>query len=276
MMDRSHSLKISEQARLLEMSRGAVYDLPRPPSAADLALMRRIDALHLEYPFMGTRQLCRQLAREGIQAGRLHVRTLMRKMGIHALAPQPGTSQRHPGHKVFPYLLRTLTIARSNQVWALDTTYIPMAHGFVYLTAVVDVFSRRILAHRVAITLEAQHAVEAIQEALARHGIPEIVNTDQGSQFTAQDFVDAVQNSGAKLSMDGRGAWRDNVFVERVWRSVKYERVYLRADASVREARADIGQYIDWYNRERPHSSQDGNTPEQAYLAGLPILPEAA
>ena len=276
MICRDHPIPIAQQARLLGMSRGAVYYLPRPPSAADLALMRRIDALHLEYPFMGTRQLCRQLAREGIQAGRLHVRTLMRKMGIHALAPQPGTSQSHPGHKVFPYLLRTLTIARSNQVWALDTTYIPMAHGFVYLTAVVDVFSRRILAHRVAITLEAQHAVEAIQEALARHGIPEIVNTDQGSQFTAQDFVDAVQNSGAKLSMDGRGAWRDNVFVERVWRSVKYERVYLRAYASVREARADIGQYIDWYNRERPHSSQDGNTPEQAYLAGLPTLPEAA
>jgi len=165
---------------------------------------------------------------------------------------------------------------RSNQVWALDTTYIPMAHGFVYLTAAVDVFSRHILAHRVAITLEAQHAVEVIQEALARYGTPDIVNTDQGSQFTAQDFVDAVQNAGAKLSMDGRGAWRDNVFVERIWRSLKYERVYLRAYASVSQARTDIGEYVDWYNRERPHSSQDGNTPEQAYLSGLPILPEAA
>ena len=265
MICRDRPVSITQQARLLGMSRSAVYYLPRPPSAADLALMRRIDEIHLEHPFMGSRQIVRVLRREGLQVGRLHVRTLMRKMGLHALAPQPGTSQRHPGHKVFPYLLR-----------ALDTTYIPMARGFVYLTAVVDVFSRRILAHRVAITLEAQHAVEAIQEALARHGIPEIVNTDQGSQFTAQDFVDAVQNSGAQLSMDGRGAWRDNVFVERVWRSVKYERVYLRAYASVREARADIGQYIDWYNRERPHSSQDGNTPEQAYLAGLPTLPEAA
>lgn len=225
---------------------------------------------------MGSRQIVCVLRREGLQVGRLHVRTLMKKMGLHALAPQPGTSQRHPGHKVFPYLLRTLAIVRSNQVWALDTTSIPMAHGFVYLTAVVDVFSRRILAHRVAITLEAQHAVEAIHEALARHGTPDLVNTDQGSQFTAQDFVDAVQNAGAKLSMDGRGAWRDNVFVERIWRSVKYERVDLRAYASVSQARADIGQSIDWYNRERPHSSQDGNTPEQAYRSGLPILPEAA
>ena len=276
MIDRNHSLNIAEQARLLGMSRGAVYYLPRPPSAADLALMRRIDELHLDYPFMGSRQLCRHLVREGWKVGRLHVRTLMKKMGIHALAPQPGTSKRHPGHKVFPYLLRKLTIARSNQVWALDTTYIPMARGFVYLTAVVDVFSRRILAHRVAITLEALHAVEAIQEALARFGPPEIVNTDQGSQFTAQDFVDAVQGSGAQLSMDGKGAWRDNVFVERIWRSVKYERVYLRAYASVREARADIAQYIDWYNCERPHSSHDGHTPEQAHLAGFPALPEAA
>ena len=273
---RNHPIPITQQARLLGISRSAVYYLPRPPSADDLALMRRIDEIHLEHPFMGSRQIVRVLRRQGLDVGRLHVRTLMQKMGLHALAPQPGTSQRHPGHKIFPYLLRTLVIVRSNQVWALDTTYIPMAHGFVYLTAVVDVFSRHILAHRVAITLEAQHAVEVIQEALARYGTPDIVNTDQGSQFTAQDFVDAVQNSGAKLSMDGRGAWRDNGFVERVWRSVKYERVYLRAYASVSQARADIGQYIDWYNRERPHSSQDGNTPEQAYLSGLPSLPDAA
>lgn len=276
MINRDHPIAIAQQARLLGMSRSAVYYLPQPPSAVDLALMRRIDEIHLEHPFMGSRQIVRVLRREGLQVGRLHVRTLMKKMGIHALAPLPGTSQRHPGHKVFPYLLRTLAIVRSNQVWALDTTSIPMAHGFVYLTAVVDVFSRRILAHRVAITLEAQHAVEAIHEALARHGTPDLVNTDQGSQFTAQDFVDAVQNAGAKLSMDGRGAWRDNVFVERIWRSVKYERVDLRAYASVSQARTDIGQSIDWYNRERPHSSQDGNTPEQAYRSGLPNLPEAA
>jgi len=276
MIDRSHRLTITAQARLLDMSRSSVYYLPRPPSAADLALMRAIDELHLEYPFMGARQLSRQMARQGLKVGRLHVRTLMIKMGIEALAPQPGTSKRHPQNKVYPYLLRRLAIERSNQVWALDTTYIPMARGFVYLTAVVDVYSRRILAHRVAITLEALHAADVLREALAHFGKPEIVNTDQGSQFTADDFVDVVHDSGAKLSMDGKGAWRDNVFVERVWRSIKYERVYLRAYDGVSQARADIADYIDWYNGTRGHSSHDGLTPEQAYIDGLPRLPEAA
>ncbi len=197
-------------------------------------------------------------------------------MGITALAPQPGTSQRHPQHKVFPYLLRNRVINRSNQVWALDTTTIRMARGFVYLTAVVDVYSRRILAHRTAITLEAVHAVEALQEAYARFGKPEIINTDQGSQFTAQEFVDAVMDNGVKLFMDGRGAWRDNVFVERVWRSVKYERVYLRTYESVSIARKDIAEYIDWYNGERGHSSLDGKTPEQVWRSSLLLLEEAA
>jgi putative transposase len=200
----------------------------------------------------------------------------MRKMGISALAPQPGTSQRNPQHRVFPYLLCKLVINRSDQVWALDTTYIRMARGFVYLTAVVDVYSRRILAHRTAITLEACHAVDALEEAYNRFGKPEIVNTDQGSQFTAQDFVDAVLGNGVKLSMDGRGAWRDNVFVERVWRTIKYERVYLRAYDSVSQARQDIAQYIDWYNSERGHSSIDDKTPEQFYLSGLPTMKQAA
>ena len=276
MIDRSHQLTITAQARLLDMSRSSVYYLPRPPSAADLALMRSIDELHLEYPFMGARQLSRQMARQGLKVGRLHVRTLMIKLGIEALAPQPGTSKRHPQNKVYPYLLRRLAIERSNQVWALDTTYSPMARGFVYLTAVVDVYSRRILAHRVAITLEALHAADVLREALAHFGKPEIVNTDQGSQFTADDFVDVVHDSGAKLSMDGKGAWRDNVFVERVWRSIKYERVYLRAYDGVSQARADIADYIDWYNGTRGHSSHDGLTPEQAYIDGLPRLPEAA
>jgi putative transposase len=200
----------------------------------------------------------------------------MLKMGISALAPQPGTSQRNPQHKVFPYLLRKLVIQRSNQVWALDTTYIRMARGFVYLTAVVDVYSRRILAHRTAITLEACHAVDALEEAYKRFGKPEIVNTDQGSQFTAQSFVDAVLDNGVKLSMDGRGAWRDNVFVERVWRTIKYERVYLRAYDSVSVARKDINEYIVWYNGERGHSSLDGNTPEQVWLSKWPHLKKAA
>lgn len=276
MIDRTQKLSICRQAELLNISRGAVYYLPRPTSEADLVIMNTIDKLHLDFPFMGARQLSRALARQGQHVGRLRVRTLMRKMGISALAPQPGTSKRNPQHKVFPYLLRNLTVNRSNQVWALDTTYIRMARGFVYLTAVVDVYSRRILAHRTATTLEAVHAVEVLEEAYVKFGKPEIVNTDQGSQFTAQDFVDAVVSQGIKLSMDGRGAWRDNVFVERVWRSVKYERVYLRAYDSVSAARKDIAEYIDWYNSERGHSSLEGKTPEQVWLSSFPILRKAA
>ena len=276
MIDRDHQLPITRQAELLGMSRGAVYYLPRPVSAADLALMRTIDELHLQHPFMGARMLRDQLDRAGIHVGRRHIRTLMLRMGIEALAPQPGTSKRAPGHKIYPYLLRKLAITRANQVWALDTTYIPMAHGFVYLTAVVDVASRRVLTHKVAMTLEASHAAEILEEAFARYGTPEIVNTDQGSQFTADDFTKVVLGRGCKLSMDGRGAWRDNVFVERVWRSVKYERVYLHAYNSVSAARADIAQYFDWYNKERPHSNLDRITPEQTYLNLLPKLGEAA
>ena len=221
MIDRNDKLSISCQAKLLGISQGSVYYLPQGVSEAEMALMRQIDELHLEHPFMGARQLVRQLRRLGFEAGRLHVRTLMLRMGIEAMAPQPGSSQPAAGHKIYPYLLRHVAITRPNQVWALDTTYIPMRQGFVYLTAVVDVATRRVMAHKVATTLEACHAKEIMQEALARYGVPEIVNTDQGSQFTAQEFTDVVLHSGAKLSMDGRGAWRDNVFVERLWRSVK-------------------------------------------------------
>ena len=202
---------MTQQAKLLKVSRGSVYYLPKPVSADDLALMRRIDELHLKHPFMGARMLRDQLAREGVFFGRRHIGTLMRRMGIEALAPQPGTSKATPGNKIYPYLLRKLAIVRANQVWALDTTYIPMAKGFVYLTAVVDVASRRVLTHKVAITLEACHAVEIIEEAFARFGLPEIVNTDQGSQFTASVFTDVVLNRGCKLSMDGRGVCRARV-----------------------------------------------------------------
>jgi putative transposase len=276
MIDRNHELPITRQAELMGVSRGTVYYLPKATSAAELALMRRIDALHLEHPFMGARMLRRQLQRDGVQVGRRHIATLMRRMGIEALAPQPGTSKRTPGHKIYPYLLRTLNITRSNQVWALDTTYIPMARGFVYLTAVVDVCSRRVLAHKVAITLEACHAKEVIEQALARWGKPDIVNTDQGSQFTATEFTDAVLGQGCQLSMDGRGAWRDNVFVERLWRSVKYERVYLKAYDSVSAARADIADYLTWYNGRRAHSKLADLTPDEHYLAKLPKLVMAA
>jgi len=276
MINREHALPITRQAQLLDMSRGTVYYLARTVSAADLALMRRIDELHLEHPFMGARMLRDQLMRAGLRVGRRHVATLMKNMGIEALCPQPGTSKPQPGHKIYPYLLRRLPIVRANQVWALDTTYIAMARGFVYLTAVVDVASRKVLAHRVAITLEAIHAKEVIEQAFAHFGTPEIVNTDQGSQFTAYEFTKAVLDKGCKLSMDGRGAWRDNVFVERVWRSVKYERVYLKAYDSVSAARADIADYINWYNAHRPHSSLERLTPDEKYLAALPCMKQAA
>lgn len=276
MIDRSHELPVVHQAKLLKVSRGSVYYLPRPVSEADLALMRRVDELHLKHPFMGARMLRDQLAREGVHAGRRHIGTLMRRMGIEALAPQPGTSKAAPGNKIYPYLLRNVPIVRANQVWALDTTYIPMAKGFVYLTAVVDVASRRVLTHKVAITLEACHAREIIEEAFAKFGKPEIVNTDQGSQFTAEEFTLAVLEQGCKLSMDGKGAWRDNVFVERLWRSVKYERVYLMAYDSVGAARTSIAQYLDWYNTERPHSGLDRTTPDSVYQDLLPKLAEAA
>jgi putative transposase len=271
MIDPTHKLSIVKQAGAVGISRASVYYVPRPISAADLALMRRIDELHLQHPFMGARQLKRELAKVGIDVGRCHIRTLMQRLDIEAQCPQPGTSKPAPGHKTYPYLLRHIAITRSNQVWALDTTYIPMEPGFVYLTAVVDVASRRVLAHKVATTLEAHHAVEIIERAFKQYGIPEIVNTDQGSQFTAEEFTHAVLARGAKLSMDGRGAWRDNVFVERLWRSVKYERVYLRAYESVSEAKADIAHYVDWYNSERGHTSLERNqTPDRAYWSLFP------
>ena len=276
MIDRTDPLPVGKQAKLLGISRGTVYYLPRATSQADLALMRQIDQLHLEHPFMGQRMLLRQLARQGVQVGRLHVRTLMRRMGIYAMAPQPGTSRPSPGHKIYPYLLRDVCVIQANHVWALDTTYIPMAHGFVYLTAVVDVASRRVLAHKVAITLEACHATDVIKQALVRYGAPAIVNTDQGSQFTAVEFTEVVLSAGCKLSMDGRGAWRDNVFVERLWRTVKYEHVYKHVYASVSQAKTQIAQYLDWYNTGRAHSSLDEQTPDQAYWDKLTKLAVAA
>ena len=261
---------------MVGISRSSVYYLPNPVSATDLALMRRIDELHLQHPFMGARMLRDQLNRAGFDVGRKHVGTLMKRMGVEALYRKPGTSKRHPGHKIYPYLLRGLTINRANQVWALDTTYIPMAKGFVYLVAVVDWASRKVLAAKITITLEACHAVDVLQEAFNRHGTPEIVNTDQGSQFTADEFVKAVEDRGCRLSMDGRGAWRDNVIVERLWKSVKYERVYLHAYDSVNGARKSIMQYLGWYNRSRPHSKLDKKTPDEAYAVMLPTVEQAA
>ena len=267
MIDRDHALPVARQAKVLNLARSTVYYEPRPVSAEDLALMRRLDELHLDYPFAGARMLCLLLRRKGVSIGRRHVTTLMKRMGISAIYRRPNTSKPAPGHKVYPYLLRGLTIARPNQVWAMDLTFIPMRRGFVYLAAVVDVFSRRVLAHRVSITMETAFCVEALEEALAKHGRPEIFNTDQGSQFTSLDFTGVLLDANIAISMDGKGAWRDNVFVERLWRTVKYEEVYLRAYDSVPQARSSISRYLTFYNGGRPHSSLDGGTPDEAYFA---------
>ena len=271
MIDREHDLPIAKQAEVLNISRSSVYYLPRPVSAADLALMRRIDELHLELPFAGSRMLRGLLAAEGRKTGRRHVKTLMRRMGIEALYRRPRTTKPEPGHKIHPYLLRGMTITRPNHVWAMDITYIPMAHGFVYLAVVLDWATRRVLSWRLSITMEAAFCVATLEDALARHGKPHIFNTDQGSQFTGSGFTDVLASNGIAISMDGKGAWRDNVFVERLWRSVKYEEVYLKAYDNVSEARASIGRYLDFYNGRRPHSSLDDKTPDQAYFNPLPI-----
>ena len=271
MINRDHKLPLSRQAELLNISRGTIYYKSRDVSVADLNIMRRLDALHLDYPFAGSRMLRDMLAREGVSIGRRHVRTLMKKMGIEAIYRRPNTSEAAPGHKIYPYLLRGLKIERNNQVWAMDITYIPMTRGFIYLAAVVDVCSRRVLSHRISITLETGFCIEALQEALELHGKPEIFNTDQGSQFTSSDFIEVLQRNEISISMDGKGAWRDNIFVERLWRSVKYEEVYLKAYQSVSEARDSIGRYLQFYNTLRPHSALDRQTPDEAYFGSKAI-----
>jgi putative transposase len=267
MINRTSKLSIRGQARALGISRGMVYYLPAPTAQAELNLMKAMARLHLAHPFMGQRQLLAQLLRLGFEVGRLHVRTLMQRMGLRAMCPQPGsaTSCPAPGHHIYPYLLRGMRIEQANQVWALDTTYIPMARGFVYLVAVIDVASRKVLAHKVATSLEARHAVEIIEQAFRRYGVPQIVNTDQGSQFTAAEFTTTVLKRGCKLSMDGKGAWRDNVFMERVWRTLKYEHVYKHIYSSAQEAGQQVAKYLRWYNTQRTHSSLNDQTPDEAY-----------
>jgi len=275
MINAEHKLSLTRQAQLLELSRASLYYKPVGVSEADLALMKRIDELHLELPFAGSRMLRDLLNAEGIPVGRKHVATLMRKMGIAAIYRRANTSRRHPAHPVFPYLLRHLVIDRPNQVWAADVTYIPMERGFVYLVAVIDWFSRKVLSWRVSNSLTADFCVDALEEAIERFGVPEIFNTDQGSQFTATGFVGVLKQHGIRISMDGRGAWRDNVFVERLWRSVKYEEVYLHAYASVSAAKADIGKYFEFFNTRRPHSSLDRRTPDTVYFENLPLAAAA-
>ena len=269
MIDRDHDLPVSHQARLLGISRGTVYYQAQEASEDDLKLMRRIDELHLDYPFAGSRMLRDLLRREGFMAGRRHVRTLMHRMGIQAIYRKPNTSKKHPDHKVYPYLLRELKIERANQVWAMDITYIPMAKGWVYLTVVLDWYSRKVLAWRLSISMDVDFCIEAVQEAIARWGCPEIFNTDQGSQFTSYAFTNVLRDNGICISMDGRGRWLDNVFIERLWRSLNYENVYLNAYETGSEARAGIGRWIDFYNRIRPHTALGKITPDQCYANGF-------
>lgn len=275
MINREHRLPVTRQAELLGLSRASVYYQPVSVSAADLKLMRRIDELHLELPFAGSRMLRDLLALEGQVIGRRHVGTLMRRMGIEALYRRPNTSRRHPAHPVFPYLLRGLTIDRPNQVWAADITYIPMARGFVYLVAVLDWATRRVLSWRVSNSLSTDFCLEVVEDAIAKHGVPEIFNTDQGSQFSSSAFVGLLQQHGIRQSMDGKGCWRDNVIVERFWKSIKYEEVYLHAYDTVSAAKAGIERYVRFYNSRRPHKALDRRTPDTVYFSSLPLAAAA-
>ena len=275
MIDREHELPLVRQAVLVGLSRGAIYYEPRPLPEADLQLMRRMDELHLEHPFAGSRMLRDLLNREGHDVGRRHVATLMRRMGIEAIYRKKNTSRAHPGHRVYPYLLRKLAVDRPNQVWASDITYIPMARGFVYLVAIIDWFTRKVLSWRLSNTLTTDFCVEALEEALQKYAQPEIFNTDQGSQFTDIEFTSALKERGIRISMDGKGRWRDNVFVERLWKSVKYEEVYLHAYDTVTAARSGLARYFQFYNTRRPHTALDRRTPDEVYLDSLPLAQAA-
>ena len=254
-------LPIVTQCRLLKVARSTLYYRPVPVDPDDLAVMRRMDELYLASPFYGSRRMVAVLRREGLVINRKRVRRLMRVMGLEAIYQKPNTSQGHPDHKVYPYLLRGLIIDRPSQVWCADITYIPMARGFVYLVAVMDWFSRRVLSWRLSVTMEADFCVEAVQEAMAKHGRPEIFNTDQGVQFTSAAFLDELETAGVRISMDGKGRFLDNIFIERLWRSLKYEEVFIKAYGSVLEARRGIGGWLSFYNHERPHQALGYRTP---------------
>jgi putative transposase len=280
MIDRTHELPVARQAPLVGISRGAVYYMPRSLSAADLRLMRRIGELHMAYPLLGARLLRDTINRDGFAVGRKHMTTMMRRMGIKPLYRKPSTSKKYPGHAEYPYLLRGVAIERTNRVWAMDITYIPIVKGFVCMAAVVDWASRRVLAHRVSITMDTDFCVQAVEEALAKCGQPEIFNTDQGSQLTSQAFTQLLAGRGIRISMDGKGAWRLvsqlSVFVERLWRTIKHDEVYLKAYESVSQARASLARFIEFHNARRPQSSLDRKTPDEFYFTSLPALKNAA
>jgi putative transposase len=260
-------MPITTQCELLGLSRSSVYYRPRGVSETDLTLMRRLDELHLEHPFLGARKLARLLKDQGLAVGRRHVTTLMRRMGLEAIYRKRRTSLPDKAHKIYPYLLSGVAIERPNQVWASDITYLPMARGFVYLVAILDLYSRKVLAWRTSNTLTTDFCVEALQEALTRFGSPEIFNTDQGSQFTAEAFTDVLKAHAISLSMDGKGRWVDNVFVERLWRSVKYEEIYLHAYETPKQVNQALTRYFGFYNTRRPHQALDQYTPDAVYFA---------
>lgn len=275
MIERSSPVTIMRQCELLAVCRSSLYYQPLPVSPADLALMRRLDQLHLAHPFLGARKLALTLEREGVHVGRRHVGTLMKWMGIEAIYRKKRTSLPAKGHKIFPYLLSNVTIGRPNQVWATDITYVPMARGCAYLVAILDLYSRRVLSFRVSNAMSTDFCVEALEEALARYGAPEIFNTDQGAQFTAEDFTRVLLSKGVRVSMDGKGRWIDNVFVERLWRNVKYEEIYLHAHETVRELKTALARYFAFYNARRPHQSLDYRTPDEVYF-GTEFTKQAA
>ena len=266
MVEPAHpKLSVSRQCALVGISRSAFYRPPKGESPLNLALMRVIDAQFLETPWYGSRQMARHLRREGYVVGRKRIRRLMAKMGLSAVYQKPRTTVPHPEHRTWPYLLRNLVIDRPDQVWCADITYIPMQRGFLYLVAIMDWSSRRVLSWRLSNTMDTDFCIEALEEAMARHGRPEIFNTDQGSQFTSPPFTDVLLEAGVKISMDGKGRWMDNVFIERLWRTLKYECVYLHAFENSSEARAGIGRWMTYYNAERPHSALGGRTPLEAH-----------
>lgn len=276
MIDKGHALPVTRQVRLLDLARSTAYYKPVPMSSSELALMAAIDEIHTELPFYGIRKIKGELRDRGFDAGRQHVATLMRQMGIVAIAPKRKTSKPAPGHKVYPYLLRNLDISCAGHVWCADITYLPMARGFCYLVAVMDWASRRVLSWRLSNTLDAAFCIEALEEALDRYGPPEIFNTDQGSQFTSEGFTGLLASAGVAISMDGRGRWMDNVFIERLWRSVKYEEVYLKGYESIPEARRELAAYFEFYNTRRRHQGLGDRTPDQVYWSTLRTEQEAA
>lgn len=275
MIDKEHQLPITKQCHILKLSRSGVYYTPVQVSDKDRELMRIIDEIHLEDPTLGSRGIKGQLRMRGCKTGRIHVRTLMRKMGIEAIYKKPHLSQPHPGHMVYPYLLRGLDITEANAVWCADITYIPMARGFCYLVAIMDWASRKVLSFRLSNTLDTSFCTDALEEALRNYGTPDIFNTDQGSQFTSDAFIQILKDHHIRISMDGRGRWRDNIFIERLWKTVKYSEVYLKAYESINHARKELTKFFERYNTRRPHQGLHDRTPDEVYFCTLPKIRDA-